>query len=59
MVFDNELSKECYAKPKGEEIVFTEMINWLMDKIQELIESRKNQLPIKVVKRDYPKVLWV
>ena len=60
VVLDHEILKETPLEDKEiSSYVYGRMINWLMTNVHRYLETRREQLPTKALKKNYPKVLWV
>ena len=61
VILDNDLLRACkfdYKKP-GLSKLLSGTIDWLLNEVRKLIEIRKDQLPVKAVRANYPMVYWV
>ena len=58
-VLDNDLKRHLKVTEKSASAVFAEIIPWLFNKVDRHIKSRKEQLPQKAIKSEYPMIYWM
>ena len=59
-ILDDDIIQSTIKSNKiGATIIFTKLIDWLFTEINSLITQRKEQLPPRALKAEYPRVYWV
>ena len=59
VVLDNDLIRHLQVDDEGLTIILKELIIWLFKEVDKLISQRKELLPKKSLKADYPQIFWM
>ena len=56
---DNDLCRNLDIEEWERSIVFSEVVEWLVREIHRAVLAHKDNLPVKAILKDYPKVIWM
>ena len=58
-VLDDDIIRHTKINEESASIMLNKMIPWLMKEIHKLVDIRKNQLPAKAVRDNFPMIYWM
>ena len=58
-MLDDDIIRATKPSDIGATLLLTKLVEWLFKEIARIIQQRKEQLPLKAIKSDFPMVYWV